>query len=163
MLGLEQSPFGLCSGSEPESPREQLLRQFEEEAVAGGYSLFNFDDEDESYPAYDYDFNASSEFGDIADTAFDMPSTVSDNEGRCFIDDEAMRSKMKAKMLEDLETESPSSSSHGFGSPVDMPSEDPFELPPLGEGLGSFIQTKNGGFLRSMNPAIFQNAKSGGT
>ncbi|KAL4034695.1 hypothetical protein IC575_003360 [Cucumis melo] len=177
MLGLEQSPFGLSSGSEPESPRERLLRQFEEEAVAGGYSLFNFDDEDENYSAYVYDFNASSELGDMADTAFDMPSPVNANEGMCFVDDEAMRSKMKAKMLEDLETEvlmhewglneeafqqSPSSSSRGFGSPVDMPCGDPFELPPLGEGLGSFIQTKSGGFLRSMNPAIFQNAKSGG-
>ncbi|XP_038878740.1 protein PLASTID MOVEMENT IMPAIRED 1-RELATED 1 [Benincasa hispida] len=177
MLGLEQSPSGLSSESEPESPRERLLRQFEEEAVAGGYSLFNFDIEDENYPACGYNFNVSSEFGDMVDTAFDMPSTVDANEGMCFIDDEARRSKMKAKMLEDLETEvlmhkwglneeafqqSPSSSSHGFGSPVDMPCGEPFELPPLGEGLGSFIQTKSGGFLRSMNPAIFQNAKSGG-
>lgn len=178
MLGLEQSPFGLSSEIEPESPRERLLRQFEEEAVAGGYSLFNFGIEDENHPASGYNFNVSSEFGgDMADTAFDLPSTIDANEGMCFIDDEARRSKMKAKMLEDLETEvlmhewglneeafqqSSSSSSHAFGSPVDMPCGEPFELPPLGEGLGSFIQTKNGGFLRSMNPAIFQNAKSGG-
>lgn len=175
MLGFEQSPFGLSSESEPESPRERLLRQFEEEA--GGYSLFNFDTEDENHPACGYNFDASSEFGVMADTHFDLPSTNNANEGMYFSEDEAMRSKMKAKMLEDLETEvlmhewglneeafqqSPPSSSHGFGSPVDLPCGDPFELPPLGEGLGSFIQTKSGGFLRSMNPTVFQNAKSGG-
>jgi hypothetical protein len=30
----------------------------------------------------------------------------------------------------------------------------------LAEGLGPFIQTKDGGFLRSMNPALFKNAKN---
>ncbi|KAJ0751630.1 putative protein PLASTID MOVEMENT IMPAIRED 1 [Helianthus annuus] len=46
--------------------------------------------------------------------------------------------------------------------PVDPSLEPSNELPPLGEGLGSFVQTGNGGFLRSMNPEIFKNAKSGG-
>ncbi|KAG7988674.1 hypothetical protein I3843_03G199700 [Carya illinoinensis] len=90
MLGIEHSPFGLSSESEPESPRERLLRQFEEEALAGGCSLF--------------DFNG-------------------DGEGQA---------------------------------------ERPVELPSLGEGLGPFLQTKNGGFVRSMDPSLFNNAKSGG-
>lgn len=177
MLGLEQSPYVLSSESEPESPRERLLRQFEEEAVASGYSLFDFNIEDENHPACSHNFDASSEFGVMADMPFAFPSTVNANEDMYFTENEATRSKMKAKMLEDLETEvlmhewglneeafqqSPPSSSRGFGRPVDLPCGDPFELPSLGEGLGSFIQTKNGGFLRSMNPEIFQNAKSGG-
>jgi hypothetical protein len=57
---------------------------------------------------------------------------------------------------------SPPKSSGGFGSPIDLPPEEPFELPALGQGLGSFLQTKNGGFLRSMNPSIFQKAKNSG-
>ncbi|KAG6723243.1 hypothetical protein I3842_03G199600 [Carya illinoinensis] len=90
MLGIEHSPFGLSSESEPESPRERLLRQFEEEALAGGCSLFDFS---------------------------------GDGEGQA---------------------------------------ERPVELPSLGEGLGPFLQTKNGGFVRSMDPSLFNNAKSGG-
>ncbi|KAI6679694.1 hypothetical protein NL676_033575 [Syzygium grande] len=81
-------------------------------------------------------------------------------------------------MLEDLETEalmrewglneksfqsSPPSHSGGFGSPIHLPPEEFLELPPLGEGLGPYLQTKNGGFLRSMNPSLFKNAKSGGS
>ncbi|KAL2534324.1 hypothetical protein Adt_07675 [Abeliophyllum distichum] len=81
-------------------------------------------------------------------------------------------------MLEDLETEalmrdwglnerafqhSPPSSSGRFGSPIDTLPQNPQQLPPLAEGLGPFVQTKNGGFLRSMNPELFRNAKSGGS
>ncbi|PIN03814.1 hypothetical protein CDL12_23658 [Handroanthus impetiginosus] len=42
MLGMEHSPFGLSSESEPESPRERLLREFEKDALANG-GLLNFD------------------------------------------------------------------------------------------------------------------------
>ncbi|KAI3473938.1 hypothetical protein Pfo_028395 [Paulownia fortunei] len=93
------------------------------------------------------------------------------------IETDAFRTKTRASRMEDLETEalmrdwglnerafqhSPSSGSGGFGSPIDIPPEDPLQLPPLAEGLGPFVQTKNGGFLRSMNPALFRNAKSAG-
>ena len=83
--------------------------------------------------------------------------------------------KSRAKMLEDAETEalmhawglneeafhcSPPGSGGGFGSPIDLPPEEPLELPLLGEGLGPIVQTKDGGFLRSMNPLMFRNAKN---
>nr|GEU99467.1 hypothetical protein [Tanacetum cinerariifolium] len=60
------------------------------------------------------------------------------------------------------EERSPSGISCGSGGLVEFSPEEPLELPPLGEGLGPFVQTSNGGFLRSMNPEIFKNAKSGG-
>ncbi|PPD95713.1 hypothetical protein GOBAR_DD07269 [Gossypium barbadense] len=87
------------------------------------------------------------------------------------------RIKVRAKVLEDLETEalmhewglnekafqhSPPASSFGLGSPVKLPPGEPLELPPLGDDLGPLLQTKNGGFLRSMNPSLFRNSKSGG-
>ncbi|KAF3616971.1 hypothetical protein FXO38_34148 [Capsicum annuum] len=93
------------------------------------------------------------------------------------IEIEATSIKTRASMLENLETEvlmhewalnertfqySPPKSSSGFGSPIDIPLEDPYQLPPLREGLGPYIKTKNGGFLRSMNPSLFKYAKSGG-
>lgn len=141
MLGIEHSPFSFTSESESNSPREQLLRQFEKDSMANGSSLFNFNlDDDEIW-------------------------------------DEESQNKTKASVLEDMETEalmrefglnekafqgSPSSTPSGSGGPVDLSPDEPLELPPLGEGLGSFVQTSNGGFLRSMNPEIFKNAKSGG-
>ncbi|XP_052200058.1 protein PLASTID MOVEMENT IMPAIRED 1-RELATED 1 [Diospyros lotus] len=167
MLGIEHNPFGWSSESEPESPRERLLRQFEEDALAAGSSLLSFDVEDgdheeQNYEAprwmtYSEDFNLSP----MAQLASQVES-----------------SKTSVSMLEDLETEalmrqwgmnekafqhSPPDSSGGFGSPIDFSTEEPQQLPPLGEGIGPFVQTKNGGFLRSMNPTLFTNAESGGS
>lgn len=175
MLGLERSPSGLSSESEPESPRERLLRQFEKEALAGGGSLFGFDLHSDQ---------AESSYSDATEMGWGNPtedlefsSIIQAAEEEHLIATQAERGKTKAKMLEDLETEalmhewglnerafqhSPPKSSAGFGSPIDLPPEQPLELPPLGEGLGPFLQTKNGGFMRSMNPGLFQNAKNGG-
>lgn len=58
---------------------------------------------------------------------------------------------------------SPPNNSSGFESPIDIPHEEPYQLPPLGEGLEPFVKTKNGGFLTSINPLLFKNAKSGGS
>ncbi|XP_031108859.1 protein PLASTID MOVEMENT IMPAIRED 1-RELATED 1-like [Ipomoea triloba] len=174
MLGIEHSPFGLSSESEPDSPRERLLRQFEKDALVNGHSLFNFDmDTDPCLSVCDAlnDPDCSNSSKD-----FDYTSVTESSKMIPGIKIENTRNKTTASMLEDLETEvlmhelglnerafqySPSSST--FGSPIDLPPEDLDHLPPpLGEGLGSFVQTKNGGFLRSMNPALFKNAKSGG-
>ncbi|CAA2963471.1 Hypothetical predicted protein [Olea europaea subsp. europaea] len=173
-LGMEHS-LGLSSESEPESPRERLLRQFEKEVATNGSSLFNFD----------MDYNSSEFVNDFPSDSvweptyenFDNSSMVQDYEEMTKIEADAMRTKTRASVLEDLETEalmcewglngssfqhSPPSSAGGFGNPIDMPLEDPQQLPPLAEGLGPFIQTKNGGFLRSMDPALFKNDKNGG-
>ncbi|CBI27862.3 unnamed protein product, partial [Vitis vinifera] len=152
MLGIEHSPFGLSSESEPESPRERLLRQFEKDTLASGCSLFDFDVGD----------------GNLGEFSDDVPTGFG----------QVLRNNTRAKVLEDLETEalmrewglnekafqgSPRNSSGGFGSPINPALEEPLQLPDLGEGLGPFIQTKNGGFVRSMNPSLFKNAKSGGS
>lgn len=156
MLGIEHSPFGLSSESEPESPRELLLRQFEKETLADGNSLFDFD------------------------VGYDFPSGSSDfetEEHKGEVETEAIKNTTRAKLIEDLETEalmrewglnekafqnSPPNSSGGFGSPICYSPQEPPQLPPLGEGLEPFVQTKNGGFLRSMNPVLFNSAKNGG-
>ncbi|CAI9766591.1 unnamed protein product [Fraxinus pennsylvanica] len=174
-LGIERSPFGLSSESESESPREHLLRQFEKEALANGSSLFNFEMDNNSSDFVN-DFQSDSVWEPIYEDVYNS-SVVQDYEEMTKIEADAMRTKTRASVLEDLETEalmsecglngnsfqhSPPNSSGGFGSPIDMSSEDPRQLPPLAKGLGPFIQTKNGGFLRSMNPALFKNAKNVG-
>lgn len=176
MLGLEHSPFGLSSESEPESPRERLLREFEKEALAGGGSLFGFDLDNEDQAESSYSDTIGMDWGNSTED-LEFSSIIQAAEEEHLIATQAERGKTKAKMLEDLETEvlmhewglnerafqhSPPKSSTGFGSPIDLPPEQPLELPPLGEGLGPFLQTKDGGFLRSMNPGLFQNAKNGG-
>ncbi|XVE70667.1 hypothetical protein DITRI_Ditri10aG0089100 [Diplodiscus trichospermus] len=176
MLGIDYSPFGLSSESEPESPRERLLRQFEKDTLASGCSLFDFDMADGEELECGFDTSTASGWGNLAE-GFDLSSVIQDAEQEHQMATSGM-SKTRAKVLEDLETEalmhewglnekafqhSPSGSSGGFGSPVNLPPEDPLELPPLGDGLGPFLQTKNGGFLQSMNPSLFKNAKSGGS
>ncbi|MBA0784049.1 hypothetical protein Gotri_001672, partial [Gossypium trilobum] len=175
MLGIDHSLLGLSSESEPESPRERLLRQFEKDTLASGCSLFDIDMADEEELESGFDTSTASGWGSLTES-FDLSSFIQDAEQE-YQKETGGRNKTRAKVLEDLETEalmrewglnekafqqSPSGSSGGFGSPVDLPPEDPLELPPLGDGLGPFLQTKNGGFLRSMNPSLFQDAKSGG-
>ncbi|KAF9680422.1 hypothetical protein SADUNF_Sadunf06G0119600 [Salix dunnii] len=177
MLGMEQSPFGLSSESEPESPRERLLRQFEKDALAAGGSLFDFDVDYGDQRECDYDSSTASGLGEFSED-FELLSAIqAAEEEEELMGTQAVSGKARVRMLEDLETESlmrewglndkafdcsPPKSSSGFGSPIDLPPEEPFELPALGEGLGSFLQTKNGGFLRSMNPSIFRNAQNSG-
>ncbi|MCL7029564.1 hypothetical protein MKW94_002333 [Papaver nudicaule] len=172
MLGIEHSPFGVSSESEPDSPRERLLRQFEKEALSGG--LFDFEmgkgDEEE------FGYSVPTGSGCVGSSLdFELPPVQYAEAGHHGMR-ETMESKTSAKMLEDLETEalmrewglneksfqhSPPNSAGGFGSPIHLPPED-FVLPPLAEGLGPFVQTKDGGFLRSMNPSLFKNTKNVG-
>uniref|UniRef100_A0A5B7B4B0 LysM domain-containing protein n=1 Tax=Davidia involucrata TaxID=16924 RepID=A0A5B7B4B0_DAVIN len=177
MLGIEHSPLGLSSESEPESPRERLLKQFEKDALASGCSLFNFDIEDRDQAEFGYEAPTGFGCGTFSED-FNVSSVVQAAEEKPNVATQAVKSKTRASVLEDLETEalmhewglnekafqcSPPNSSGGFGSPIDLSLEEPLQLPPLGQGLGPFVQTKNGGFLRSMNPALFRNAKSGGS
>ncbi|XVF48940.1 hypothetical protein PTKIN_Ptkin03bG0228600 [Pterospermum kingtungense] len=176
MLGIDHSPFRLSSESEPESPRERLLRQFEKDTLANGCSLFDFDMADGEELEGGFDNSTASGWGNLTE-GFDLSSVIQDAEQEYQMETDG-RSKTRAKVLEDMETEalmrewgmnekafqhSPSGSSGGFGSPVHLSPEVPLELPPLGDGLGPFLQTENGGFLRSMNPSLFTNAKSDGS
>ncbi|MQL98513.1 hypothetical protein Taro_031227 [Colocasia esculenta] len=168
MLGIEHSPFGLSSDSDPESPRERLWKQFKKETLSTKENIFDLDMEKSTelldWGEYPEDFNLST-IVHAAETEHEKAT-------------QALKSKTRAKILEDAETEalmrewglnenafhnSPPGSGSGFGSPIDLPPEDPLELPPLGEGLGPFIQTKDGGFLRSMNPSLFNNSKHNGS
>ncbi|XP_004507973.1 protein PLASTID MOVEMENT IMPAIRED 1-RELATED 1-like [Cicer arietinum] len=171
MLGVDHSPTGFSSESDPESPRECLLRQFEKDVGSECFSLFNVDYDEEEEEDCVYDASEQCKFS----TGIRAPSLLHDlQEGLEF---ENVRSKPKGHILEDSETEalmrewgwseesfqhSPPKGVAGFGSPIPQLPEEPPRLPPLAEGFGPFLQTKNGGFLRSMNSSLFRNAKSGG-
>ncbi|GER57676.1 ATP synthase subunit b [Striga asiatica] len=149
MLGIEHDgPIISESECEPESPRERLLREFEMDSLSNG-GLLNF-----------LDFESSSLFED----SVHMPDT----ENNAFV------TKPSASMMEDLETEAlmrewgldehAFQHSSSFGSPIHVdPPEDTQPLPPLAEGVGPFVRTENGGFVRSMSPALFENSKNGGS
>ncbi|KAK4338618.1 hypothetical protein RND71_043105 [Anisodus tanguticus] len=176
MLNIEQSSADLCSDSCLDSPRECLLRQFEKETLFSGNSIFDFDATDDQV---EFSGIASSVHGRLAcSDDFDLSSVVKDFEKEHRRGTQSLRSKRNVKMLENLETEalmqdwglnerafqnSPRISSGGFGSPIYLSPERPLELPlpPLGEGLGSKICTRNGGFLCSMSPQLFRKARSG--
>ncbi|KAG9446458.1 hypothetical protein H6P81_012586 [Aristolochia fimbriata] len=173
MLGIEHSPLGLSSDSDPESPRERLWKQFKKDTLASGEDVFGIGmgkeigaESASEVPQFDLgEFSKDYELSPIshaANTEYQMLG-------------EAPKSRTRAKMLEDIETEalmrewglnekafrsSPPNSASGFGSPIDLPPEEPLGLLPLGEGLGPCLQTKDGGFLRSMNPSLFGNAKN---
>lgn len=174
MLGMENDPFVTSSNGDPESPRELLLRQFEKESLASGNFIFDFDAEKEQSefictvtPKCGFvDYSEDSESSLILHTTEEEDKRVSE-----------LLKRRNAKILEDLETEelmhewglnekdfrnSPRSFSGGFGSPIELPPEETCQLPPLEEGFGPFVPMKHGGFLRSMNPLIFRNAKNGG-
>ncbi|KAE8735318.1 myosin-Vb-like [Hibiscus syriacus] len=173
MLGFDNSPFSSCSESEPESPRERLLRQFEKETLASGCSLFDFGMADRGELECSSDISTSGNSSGVLDTPFVVQDAVQEHQ----IETNG-RIKLRAKVLEDLETEalmhewglnekafqrSPPSSSVGLGNPFKFSPGDPLDLPPLGDGLRPLLQTKNGGFLRSMNPSIFRDSKVGGS
>ncbi|XP_062206683.1 protein PLASTID MOVEMENT IMPAIRED 1-RELATED 1-like [Phragmites australis] len=165
MLGIEHSPFGRTSDGDSESPRERLWKQFEEEALASGNAILGLDFDDGM---------EEPTFEDVVED-FDLSAIIREAELELQNGIQAIDTRFRAKSLEDEETEalmrqfglneksfqsSPPGSRSGFGSPIDLPPEQPLELPPLADGLGPFIQTKDGGFLRSMNPALFKNAKN---
>ncbi|CAO2183078.1 unnamed protein product [Urochloa humidicola] len=165
MLGIEHSPFGQPSDSDSESPRERLWKLFEKEALASGNAILGLDFEDGMEEPICEDV--------VED--YDLSTMIHEAELELQNGSQPIDTRFRAKSLEDEETEalmrqfglneksfqsSPPESRSGFGSPISLPPEQPPELPPLAEGLGPFIQTKDGGFLRSMNPTLFKNAKN---
>ncbi|XP_068657756.1 protein PLASTID MOVEMENT IMPAIRED 1-RELATED 1-like [Aristolochia californica] len=174
MLGLEHSPFGLSSDSDPESPRERLWKQFKKDTLSSGEDVFGICMGKEIGEESANDFPVHFDLGEFSED-FELSSISHAADTEYERVHEAPKSKTRAKMLEDLETEalmhewgmnekafwsSPPDSASGFGSPINLPPEEPLKLPPLGEGLGPCLQMKDGGFLRSMNPTLFGNAKN---
>ncbi|XP_074312366.1 protein PLASTID MOVEMENT IMPAIRED 1-RELATED 1-like [Silene latifolia] len=152
---------------EPESPRERLLREFLQEAEASGCSLIGSDVDDDDIQDFDCYAPDISEWEEFPEDYDSLPV------------DELEYPKIRAKVMEELETQEhmedwgydekgfQCSPPHGSGetcstcSPIYLPPQES-SLPSLGDGLGPIIQTKSGGFLRSMNPGLFRNAKSAG-
>ncbi|XP_062219547.1 protein PLASTID MOVEMENT IMPAIRED 1-RELATED 1-like [Phragmites australis] len=165
MLGIEHSPFGQTSDGDSESPRERLWKQFEREALASGDVILGLD----------FDDGMEEPICEDVVEDFDLSAIIREAELEFQNGSQPVDTRFRAKSLEDEETEvlmrqfglneksfqsSPPGSRSGFGSSIDIPPDQPLELPPLADGLGPFIQTQDGGFLRSMNPALFKNAKN---
>ncbi|XP_050127918.1 protein PLASTID MOVEMENT IMPAIRED 1-RELATED 1-like isoform X2 [Malus sylvestris] len=170
ILGMDCS---MSSDSDAESPRERLLREFENEALGSGNLFFGFDWKEEQ-PEIGSCVSPGSDSGDCYENS-DLLLIIEAAEEEHKKESELLR-RRKAKILEGLETEalmrewglnekdfrnSPCTFSGGFGSPIELPLEEPL-LPPLGEGFGSYVRLKGGGILQSMNPSLFRNAKNGG-
>lgn len=174
MLGTEQFPGDSDSDGEAESPRERLLREFEKECFGFSNPILDLDGVTEQMEVSDISLTGNTRVACADD--FDLSLVIREAEREQSGITQSLRSRRNTKMLEDLETESlmqrwgltekafqssPHITSGGFGSPVYLPPEEPYALPPLGEGLGSIIQTKSGGFIRSMNSLLFKGAKNG--
>lgn len=171
MLEIEHDPFSLNSDSALESPRERLLREFENEALASGDFILDFDSGGQE--EIGFTTHAPSYGDSYEDFAFSSVILCSKEEE---MENMSLKNRRKVKILENLETEalmhewgldemafqsSPHVQTDGFGSPIAL-SPEQGELPPVGDGFGHFILTKDGGVLRSMNPSVFRNCKNVG-
>lgn len=172
MLTIDENPGDMVSGNGHGMPRD-LLRLCEEDPIAWGSSLGTdlMAEKKESCSL------TSKGYGKVTlevDLDLSVPIAAAER-NHCGLN-QSLRNKINAEMLENLETEalmnrwdltekafqySPRATSGGFGSPVYLPTEETLQLPPIVEGKGSIVQTKDGGFLRSMNPLLFRNANNG--
>lgn len=178
-LGVDHSPFAVSSDSDPDSPRARLLKQFEREGGIGlGIGIAEQFDGEPSHSSELQRHDVPVQPSWDSEEDLELASILQAAESELQKATQTMRSKTRAKMLEDAETEalmqewgmderafqnSPPGSSCGFGSPVNFPFEGPVELPALAEGFGPLVKTRDGGFLRSMNPDLFRNSKSKGS
>ncbi|KAK8597586.1 hypothetical protein V6N13_094989 [Hibiscus sabdariffa] len=172
MLEIEHGPFNLNSDDTLDSPRERLLREFETEALASGDFILDFGaggDEEEIESITSGPFHEDN-YDDFSFSSVIPPRKEQRKESL------SLANRRPVKMLEYIETEalmrewgldekafqsSPCVRTDGFGSPIEL-SPERVELPPLGEGFGHFIPTKDGGVLRSMNPSQFINCRNVG-
>ncbi|XP_007012366.2 PREDICTED: protein PLASTID MOVEMENT IMPAIRED 1-RELATED 2 [Theobroma cacao] len=170
MLEIEHDPFSSNSDSALESPRERLLREFENEALASGDFILDFGAGGEEAEIGSTTPGCEDIYEDFAFSPVILPSEEQKMESL------SLKNRRKVNMLENLETEalmlewgldekafqsSPHVQTDGFGSPIAL-SPERGELPPLGDGFGHFIPTKDGGVLRSMNRSLFRNCKNVG-
>ncbi|KAK4337949.1 hypothetical protein RND71_042436 [Anisodus tanguticus] len=108
MLGIEDNQFAPSSESEPDSPRERLLRQFEKDTLADSY---------------------------VGMPKIEIEATSNKTRASMLEDLETEVLMRQWGLNERAFQYSPPKSSSGFGSPIDTPLEDPNRLPSLGEGL----------------------------
>lgn len=173
LLGLEH---GSSRFSDPDisSPRERLLREFEEESLILGNPLLDFTATDEWQDFGSFDMMESSSGNQDEDFDFSSIAYVAEEEQE--EGHQSLRNRRNAKNLEDLEMEdfmrecglnerdfehSPHYRSSGFGSPIELaPEEEPPKLE-LGDAFGAYLKMNGGGFLRSMSPWLSQNTSIG--
>lgn len=172
MLSIDQDQEDIIYGCGDDTSRD-LLRLFEEDPLARGSSILDSDLIAENEESCSLTPPAKGKVAFPADIDLSFPiQAVESNHHHL---NQSDRNKKNAEMLENLETEalmhewglsekafqySPRVTSGGFGSPVYIPTEDPLQLPPIVEGKGPIVRTKDGGFLRSMNPLLFSNANN---
>lgn len=162
MLESGDNVLGQNSDSEPDSPRAQLLKQFEQEAfLEGGFGL-------DLSPSKDPDNSAAGASAHTLSSAVGKPaamsslskSTLGGREPKPFVAAQSFQSKTKdgkAKSSGEAEQE------QGWKEkalPITTPKQ--LEPEPLGKGLGASVTVKDGGTLRSMNPALFQSENCSG-
>ncbi|GLJ44015.1 hypothetical protein SUGI_0917590 [Cryptomeria japonica] len=184
MLEPDKSPLLMSSDSDPDSPRARLLKQFARENLSEGGSIGlglgagKEVDDGPSHLSSLQRYGTGSQPNWESDEDTELASIVQAAETELQKAAQTIRSKTRAKILEDAETEalmqewgmdekffqnSPPEKSGGFGSPMGFPFEGPVELPDLAEGFGPLVKTKDGGLLRSMNPLLFHNSKNNGS
>ncbi|KAG6548173.1 hypothetical protein Mapa_010224 [Marchantia paleacea] len=181
--------MGLSSDSENDSPRALLLKQFEQEALLeGGIGLrmgvpeipeLSLDGMEDSRQ-YESGLHSDeySHGGWQSEDDMELASIMEAAESELQKATQTMRSKTRAKMLEDAETEalmqewglnerafqsSPPKPAQGFLDPIDsqLANRIPSEPPALAQGVGPVLQTKDGGMLRSLNPMLFNQGGNG--
>lgn len=173
LLQEARSPSALSSNGDLESPRERLLREFEEDMMTSGSFFLGVEEQEDE----ESDYAATSVYSSGFNFEGIDLSPVIDTAGHNSVH-QSSKSKMKAAALEQLETESlmhrwglneelfqssPHYSTGGFGSPIYVPPKEPIRLPPLEEGLGPLLHLKDGGLLQSMSPLLFKNVKKCGS
>ncbi|KAI5057713.1 hypothetical protein GOP47_0027728 [Adiantum capillus-veneris] len=150
------------SDSEPDSPRAQLLKQFEQEAfLEGGFGLDLSPSKDPSDSvASAPGHTLKSAVGKSAVTSSKSSLGMADVEPKSVTTAQTFHSKIKdgrEKPLGELEQE------RGWKEktlPISTPKL--LEPEPLGKGLGASVTVKDGGTLRSMDPVLFQSENCSG-
>ncbi|XP_078439302.1 EEIG1/EHBP1 protein amino-terminal domain protein [Wolffia australiana] len=135
MLGIDDDP-------NPESPKERLWQEFKNESLEDFEGILDHEEEEEE------------------EENFDLLSLIHAAEEEHDEAIRAMESLTRCRMLEHEEVEAVKDELY---LPSDVRSEESVDLPPISEGMGSFVQTKDGGFLRSMNPTIFPSSQGNGS
>ncbi|MCO5564712.1 hypothetical protein L7F22_018379 [Adiantum nelumboides] len=172
---LNMLDFGLDSDEEPDSPRARLLRQFEHEGLFGSELDFRPDstsrnERGERYPGRGYD----SRFGVDelhrsygSDDGLKFASMMEATESELHKSAQSVRSKSRAKELEDEETQVLMQrwgmNENAFRNSPIKPVFGPAPPPSLGKGLGSVLYLEDGGSLRSMSSSHFPKSSASGS
>jgi hypothetical protein len=178
MLDLGDTTMDVNYDSDSNSPRARLLKQFEEEALMQGSGLdFQFSDlmlDEPSNIGTIHEPSSGINSSHVVSYTNEHNNEETDNfstimelaESELEWATQHMKSKTRAKLLEDAEAEALMQkwglNEEAFTSSPPKPKAKQQDPPPLGKGLGASVPLKDGGSLRSMDPSHFQANKSSG-